>query len=587
MSVCINSDSKINIEDHFRISAGPGAGKTFWLIKHVKNVLHASQRLSKARKIACITYTNVGVEAILKNLGSSTEQVEVSTIHSFLYKHIVKPYCSFLPPEIKLNINKFDGHYDTVINFKKVSEWIDNHPQKSKLKPPYSIKQLIRLPTRKTALVNWLSTLGYKFDNFDRLEIKGDRAKAYCSEATGKRYFLPRICLNILESGLLEYKNLYWESGIVDHNDILYFSYVLVARNPFILHILRAKFPYFFVDEFQDTNPIQTKLLNKLGQSETIVGIIGDKAQSIYSFQGATPDQFGEFSLSTNIKDYIMIDNRRSTNQIITVLNHVRSDFIQSGCRNVDGDVPVIMIGERNRAYDKAKELSNGEDVYSLSRRNITSNAMKKEFEDEDLNQKLIDELMESDGNAYRYNMIISCIKSIELAKYGKYKDAIKELEYLFHRDNKADTRRLILDHLTLLLNNYGRFENGSLMLFYEFVKNNVSNSLSGFRAGKAKTFYENHLYKELAICTNIVDDRSNHKTIHKAKGDEFNNVIVILTDESDLNFLLDPNLESKEEQRIYYVAISRAKEKLFINVPSLSKINKERLKTFLKIIEV
>ena len=89
MATSITSNDLIPIEQHFRIYAGPGAGKTYWLVNHIKNVLHTSLRLSKTRKIACITYTNIAVETIQKRLGTSANQVEVSTIHSFLYKHII------------------------------------------------------------------------------------------------------------------------------------------------------------------------------------------------------------------------------------------------------------------------------------------------------------------------------------------------------------------------------------------------------------------------------------------------------------------------------------------------------------------
>jgi len=54
-SVNITSDVLlIDIEQHFRVSAGAGAGKTHWLTEHIKNVLHRSDRLAKTRKIACI-----------------------------------------------------------------------------------------------------------------------------------------------------------------------------------------------------------------------------------------------------------------------------------------------------------------------------------------------------------------------------------------------------------------------------------------------------------------------------------------------------------------------------------------------------
>ncbi|MFH1075753.1 MAG: 3'-5' exonuclease, partial [Pseudomonadota bacterium] len=60
----------------------------------------------------------------------------------------------------------------------------------------------------------------------------------------------------------------------------------------------------------------------------------------------------------------------------------------------------------------------------------------------------------------------------------------------------------------------------------------------------------------------------------HKAKGDEFGNVLLILREEDDLAFLLNPDLtattKKAEEQRINYVAVSRAKKRLFVSVPSL-----------------
>ena len=102
----ITSDSLlIDIEHHFRVSAGPGAGKTHWMVEHIRNVLHRSNRLGKTRKITCITYTNIAVETILNRLGTSADRVEVSTIHSYLYKHIVKPYASFIAPEFGLRVH--------------------------------------------------------------------------------------------------------------------------------------------------------------------------------------------------------------------------------------------------------------------------------------------------------------------------------------------------------------------------------------------------------------------------------------------------------------------------------------------------
>ena len=60
-------------------------------------------------------------------------------------------------------------------------------------------------------------------------------------------------------------------------------------------------------------------------------------------------------------------------------------------------------------------------------------------------------------------------------------------------------------------------------------------------------------------------------RTIHKAKGDEFDNVMVCLGDEKVFDFFLQPDLLKNESHRVYYVAAGRAKERLFFSIPLLS----------------
>ena len=64
----ITANTEIEIEKHFKVVAGPGAGKTKFLVNHIKNVLTNSVRLGKNRKVACITYTNVGVDALIDRI---------------------------------------------------------------------------------------------------------------------------------------------------------------------------------------------------------------------------------------------------------------------------------------------------------------------------------------------------------------------------------------------------------------------------------------------------------------------------------------------------------------------------------------
>ena len=84
-------------------------------------------------------------------------------------------------------------------------------------------------------------------------------------------------------------------------------------------------------------------------------------------------------------------------------------------------------------------------------------------------------------------------------------------------------------------------------------------------------------LIQQLALCVRIKEDNSLCRTIHGAKGDEFDNVLLVLRKETSLEFLLNPDLNN-ERHRTYYVAVSRARNRLFINTPNLSPENQRKL---------
>ncbi len=219
----IDSDTLIPTEHYFRVAAGPGAGKTHWLVNHIKNVLHKSNRLNKTRKIVCITYTNIAVEIFLERLNNSAGQVEISTIHSFLYKHIIKPYIFFIADEYGLNVKEMDGHDDTILsNYSFLENWKINTKQK-------------RIPTDKNELiVEAFKSLKWKFESGGNLIINTD----YPHKING---------YSIKKDSYFIYKKMSWEKGIIHHDDVLFFSYQLIEKFPFILQVLRAKFRIGFI----------------------------------------------------------------------------------------------------------------------------------------------------------------------------------------------------------------------------------------------------------------------------------------------------------------------------------------------------
>ncbi|MGZ9774046.1 UvrD-helicase domain-containing protein [Bacillus toyonensis] len=558
--ILISSEDTIDIEQHFKVTAGPGAGKTHWLINHIKNTLKNSERLEKTRKIACITYTNVAVETILNRLGTqSVNQVEVSTIHSFLYSHVVKPYLTHIAELFDIEFQKIKGHDNIEPKYNKVQFWLENHSMTEKLRHPYTINQLLKLPENKDALFNWLSSVKYGFNSELTLYLRGEESKA-------KQL---RKIVKILETDLFSYKKLYWQDGKIDHDDVLYFSYELITRYPFILNVLRAKFPYFFIDEFQDTNPIQAKIVSLLAEEETIVGVIGDPAQSIYSFQGASIEDYLEFKID-NLSEYTITENRRSSNQIIDLLNEIRTDIDQTKFRNVDHDRPILFVGNSIEAYNEIQEIY-GNDMFiqTLARDNPTANAMKFEIDNSKLNTKLLVELASKD-NPKRYNIIKSSMEALEFAKHSDYKNAIRKMSTNFSRYSEKEQFNKSVLILQKLIKKQGTLFEEPLMEFYQLVREDIE--MPGFRKGATQDFYNTYSYKEVALCISYKEDISQHRTIHKSKGDEFQNVLLIA---GTIGFLTNPTLAEDEEQRIYYVGISRAMDRLFIVTPKLSKANR------------
>ena len=129
----IESKDKIDINSHFKIVAGPGAGKTTFLINHIKNIIENSNKVNIYRKIACITYTNVAIENIIKRLDYSLEVIEVATIHSFLYKHVLKPYLWVLQEENKFNLKEIKGHDKITPTRSMIDEFLQKSEQKNYL----------------------------------------------------------------------------------------------------------------------------------------------------------------------------------------------------------------------------------------------------------------------------------------------------------------------------------------------------------------------------------------------------------------------------------------------------------------------
>jgi DNA helicase-2/ATP-dependent DNA helicase PcrA len=115
-----------------------------------------------------------------------------------------------------------------------------------------------------------------------------------------------------------------FKNGAMDFDDLLLKFYMILKDHPDALHKYQHKFSHIMIDEYQDTNPAQYEIIKLLGAAHENVCVVGDDAQSIYSFRGATIENILLFR-----KDYMDVkvvkleQNYRSSKQILNVANQV------------------------------------------------------------------------------------------------------------------------------------------------------------------------------------------------------------------------------------------------------------------------
>lgn len=118
----------------------------------------------------------------------------------------------------------------------------------------------------------------------------------------------------------------YWErcrqAGAMDFDDLLVYTYILFRDFPDVLAHYREQFRYVLVDEYQDTNYAQHSIVLQLTQENQLVCVVGDDAQSIYSFRGADIDNILYFTkIYPNTKVFKLEQNYRSTQTIVCAAN--------------------------------------------------------------------------------------------------------------------------------------------------------------------------------------------------------------------------------------------------------------------------
>ena len=160
-----------------------------------------------------------------------------------------------------------------------------------------------------------------------------------------------------------EYQNRLLKAGAMDFDDILVNVVRLFEKYPDILRVYQERFQHILIDEYQDTNQAQNRIVLQLGQLHKNVCVVGDSDQSIYKFRGADMRNIDQFENAFGEATVVVLaQNYRSTQTILSAANAVISQ--NAGRRPKDlwtssGNGEKIVRYYANDGYDEARFIAN------------------------------------------------------------------------------------------------------------------------------------------------------------------------------------------------------------------------------------
>ena len=282
------------------VVAGPGSGKTRVLTYRIAHLINSGV---PPFKILSLTFTNKAAremkERISKVVGDKANQVWAGTFHS-IFARILRVEASKIGYPSNFTI------YDRQDSEYVVKAILKEYNLDPKVYNPRNV--LSRISAAKS---NLITPIAYEDD--ERLK---------------KQDFANKVPhLHAVYAGYVQRCK---KAGAMDFDDLLYQMFYLLYKNPDnVLEKYQKKFTHLLVDEFQDTNFLQYAIIKKFVKyknSPQNVCAVGDDAQSIYAFRGATIQNILDFEKDFNtLQTFKLEQNYRSTDHIVQAANNIIS----------------------------------------------------------------------------------------------------------------------------------------------------------------------------------------------------------------------------------------------------------------------
>lgn len=660
--------------------AGPGSGKTHTLIEKINNIV-LTEGVEVTNKLLVLTFTNAAAEEIkyraLSKIQGIRGNLYFGTYHS-TFRKLLQEYDMFeylgygekptiINPNDILRIGANILKDEVEINFGHIKESIllsyytkkdkkpPKNPQITKTIVQTEIIDIKKLVTIFEDNINYLTKqniLEYKnIGNVYRLitqrvieeissELEKNLKKLYARVEEGQtdlnypytKTFGASIYREIMTGRITKEEVLSLAADTLNilntqkimqseitFSDIMLLTLLCLVQNEEFTQKLKEYFKYIFVDEFQDTNIIQSEILNLL-QNGNNTCVIGDPYQSIYGFLGGQVENILNAKETFNADTIQLVYNYRSNKNIVELTNYIGQNMVEKienwkPCKSANKDVQnnkIVLVenisdeptaDQSKYIVDKINKLPFNKTIGIISRKGTTYK-LEQELTKARIDYKKLGGLsiLESpeiklmillfvyvynENKHFALNEILnSCVgigeKTIEKYLNDVVKDkkakAPKKIQEII---NKLETIKI--EGSSKDKDKFDQEKDKILEFYNELVLPKLSSQWKTNRIEQAKMKIEvlfaeikdaesqkelTTLLEEYMLGEKKQESKEESNvvvtTIHSAKGLEWDEVFLI--DWTEDTFKRD---EDTEAQRLAYVAVSRAREKLTILSPT------------------
>jgi DNA helicase II / ATP-dependent DNA helicase PcrA len=594
------------------IVAGAGSGKTKVLTTRIAHLMHNGV---DAFNILALTFTNKAAaemkERVEKALGNTeARNLYIGTFHS-VFARILRAEAHRLGYPNNFTIYDTDDAKSVIKGIVSEMNLDEKH-----YKPSYIYN---RISAAKNSLID---PVMYKQDsNIQQEDARSSRPLiGDIYDAYTKRCF---------------------KNGAMDFDDLLFKMYLLLTHFPEALAKYQGRFHYILIDEYQDTNLAQYAIIKMLGARHENICVVGDDAQSIYSFRGATVQNILQFQDDyEDVKVIKLEQNYRSTQTILNVANTVIGNnknqipkelwtsnehgekimLVRTLTDNDEGRFVADAIKEqqmRNHYANKdfcilyrtnAQSRSFEE---SLRRMNIpyklvggTSFYQRKEVKDllaylrvvvntrdEENLKRIINYPTRGIGKTTVERILVRAneldktfwevisdpnVDGIRSSQLENFVMMVRSFQTMLEKQNAYDVAFAVGKHTNLVQELYNDKSVEGLAR-YENIQE-LLNSIKEFtetpdEEGELRDKSLGSYLQQITLLTDADDGNDENAdvvrlmTIHAAKGLEFPCVFVVGLEENlfPSSMSLYDRADLEEERRLFYVAITRAKARLWI----------------------